>query len=181
MSYTIKWSNLVRILSGKCFMKIWTRSNTWTAVLDALPNAMAADISRKSWHAVLHLILSGFGDQYISELHVSYIQCIKRDTKCTEIFKNCDMYISQECNSGRVLCMNSCWLARIFRSAFWLAGGTAANQSGAGLRDPCWRAGMGFGMAISWWPSQLNLYTINIVRNCDHNVLLCGTCVYMCI
>ena len=97
------------------------------------------------------------GNQFISELHVSYIQCIKRDTKCTEIFKNCDMYISRECNYGRVPCMNSCWLARILGSGFWLAGGTAANQSGAGLRDPCWRAGMGFGMAISCWNSQLHL------------------------
>ena len=39
----------------------------WAAVLDVLPNAMAADISHKSWHAVLHLTLSGFGDQFIPE------------------------------------------------------------------------------------------------------------------
>ena len=51
-----------------------TRGNTWTAVLDALPNAMAADISRKSWHAVLHLILSGFGDQYIPEWRSIYFR-----------------------------------------------------------------------------------------------------------
>ena len=51
-----------------------TRSNTWTAVLDALPNAMAADISRKSWHAVLHLILSGFGDQCIPERKSIYLR-----------------------------------------------------------------------------------------------------------
>ena len=156
MSYTTKWSNLVRILSRKCFMKIWTRSNTWTAVLDALPNAMAADISRKSWHAVLHLILSGFGDQYIPEWKSIYIRtACSRTVICTYI---------RSVITGE--------------SYAWIR---AANQSGAGLRDPCWRAGMGFGMAISWWPSQLNLYTINIVRNCDHNVLLCGTCVYMCI
>ena len=49
-------------------------SNTWTAVLDALPNAMAADISGKSWHVVLHLILSGFGDQYIPEWKSIYIR-----------------------------------------------------------------------------------------------------------
>ena len=51
-----------------------TRSNTRTAVLDALLNAMTADISRKSWHAVLHLILSGFRDQYIPEWKSIYLR-----------------------------------------------------------------------------------------------------------
>ena len=51
-----------------------TCSNTWTAVLDALSNAMAADISCKSWHAVLHFILSGFGDQYIPEWKSIYLR-----------------------------------------------------------------------------------------------------------
>ena len=90
------------------------------------------------------------GNQFISELHVSDIQCIKRDTKYTELFKSCDVHISRKCNSGRVLCMNLCWLAKILGPGFRLAGGTAANQSEAGLQDPCWQADMGFGMVFSW-------------------------------
>ena len=151
----------MHIIFQRCALEA---TRIWAAVLDVLPNAMAADISHKSWHAVLHLTLSEFWDQYIPEwnqlistLHVSYIQCIKGDTKCTEIFKNCNVYIYRECNSGRVLCMNSSWLARILGPGSWLAGGTAAKQPEAGLWNPCWRAGMGFGMAFSWWPSQLNL------------------------
>ena len=80
--YVVSRDSMMQCISfSQCPALETTRNNTWAAVLDVLQNAMAADMSRKSWHAVSYISycqdletnIFQSGKQSTSALHVSYI------------------------------------------------------------------------------------------------------------